>query len=82
VPNGPANMWRDAPVLPPADQNIVKLREGWTPLVHTKRMGAQIGAVALGVKDEVALLDALPASPRPSHPLAQFEPFVASVHVV
>src|SRR5438132_676907 len=52
VPNGPANMWRYAPVLPPADQNIVTLGEGWTPLVHTARMGARIGSDALWVKDE------------------------------
>jgi len=52
VPNGPASMWRYAPVLPPAEQNIVTLGEGWTPLVHTQRMGARIGADAVWVKDE------------------------------
>ncbi len=50
--NGPASMWRYAPVLPPADQNIVTLGEGWTPLVRTARLGARIGADALWVKDE------------------------------
>ncbi len=52
VPNGPANMWRYAPVLPPADANIVTLGEGWTPLIHAKRLGARIGADSLWVKDE------------------------------
>jgi threonine synthase len=52
VANGPASMWRYAPVLPPADQNVVTLGEGWTPLVQTKRLGARIGADALWVKDE------------------------------
>jgi threonine synthase len=52
VSSGPASMWRYAPVLPPAAQNIVTLGEGWTPLVHTKRAGARIGADALWVKDE------------------------------
>jgi threonine synthase len=52
VANGPASMWRYAPVLPPADQNIVTLGEGWTPLVRTARLGARIGADALWVKDE------------------------------
>ena len=52
VGNGPASMWRYAPVLPAADQAIVSLGEGWTPLIRTKRMGARIGAESLWVKDE------------------------------
>src|ERR1035441_4431753 len=42
VPHGPANMWRYAPVLPPSDASIVSLGEGWTPLLRTRRLGAQI----------------------------------------
>ncbi|HXB71492.1 MAG TPA: threonine synthase [Candidatus Acidoferrales bacterium] len=52
VGNGPANMWRYSPVLPPADSSIVTLGEGWTPLVQARRLGARIGAEALWVKDE------------------------------
>src|ERR1039457_7234425 len=52
VAGGPANMWRYAPVLPPAEANVVTLGEGWTPLVRTKRLGARIGAEQLWVKDE------------------------------
>jgi threonine synthase len=52
VSNGPPNMWRYAPVLPPADGSIVTLGEGWTPLVSTRRLGARIGSDALWVKDE------------------------------
>ena len=52
VPNGRANMWRYAPVLPPSDQFIVSLGEGWTPLIQTRRLGAQLGADNLWVKDE------------------------------
>src|SRR5579872_245527 len=52
VPHGPSNMWRYAPVLPPADANIVSLGEGWTPLLPAKRLGARIGAQSLWVKDE------------------------------
>ncbi len=52
VPNGPASMWRYAPVLPPADDAIVTLGEGWTPLIRTRRLGARVGAEALWVKDE------------------------------
>src|SRR5262245_4916078 len=52
VPAGPSTMWRYAPVLPPSPSSIVSLGEGWTPLVHTKRLGARIGAESLWVKDE------------------------------
>jgi threonine synthase len=52
VSNGPANMWRYSPVLPPADASIVTLGEGWTPLIRTRRLGARIGAEQLWVKDE------------------------------
>jgi threonine synthase len=52
VPHGPANMWRYAPVLPPSDASIVSLGEGWTPLLRTRRLGSQIGAEYLWVKDE------------------------------
>src|SRR5512142_2125839 len=52
VPNGPASMWRYAPVLPAAPESIVSLGEGWTPLVRTRRLGARIGAENLWVKDE------------------------------
>src|SRR5690242_6274703 len=52
VANGPANMWRYAPVLPPSEASIVSLGEGWTPLIRTQRLGARIGAESLWVKDE------------------------------
>src|SRR5215472_15083859 len=52
VSNGPSSMWRYAPVLPPVDESILTLGEGWTPLIHTKKLGVRIGADALWVKDE------------------------------
>jgi threonine synthase len=52
VANGPPNMWRYAPLLPPANESIVTLGEGWTPLIRTQRLGARIGADDLWVKDE------------------------------
>ena len=52
VANGPPSMWRYAPLLPPANESIVTLGEGWTPLVRTERLGARIGAGELWVKDE------------------------------
>jgi threonine synthase len=52
VPNGPASMWRYAPVLPASNDAITSLGEGWTPLVETKRLGKRLGSDALWVKDE------------------------------
>src|SRR5881227_1925077 len=52
VSNGPASMWRYAPVLPAAAESVVTLGEGWTPLLRTCRLGARIGADAIWVKDE------------------------------
>src|SRR5581483_8416576 len=52
VAEGPPNMWRYAPVLPPADEHIISLGEGWTPLVRTRRLGARVGVDSLWVKDE------------------------------
>ena len=45
-------MWRYAPVLPPREESVVTLGEGWTPLVRTSRLGAKLGADSLWVKDE------------------------------
>ncbi len=52
VSQGPATMWRYAPLLPPADESVVSLGEGWTPLLRTRRLGARLGADNLWVKDE------------------------------
>jgi threonine synthase len=52
VANGPANMWRYAPVLPPKAEFVVSLGEGWTPLLRARRIGSRIGADQLWVKDE------------------------------
>jgi threonine synthase len=53
IPNGPSSMWRYAPVLPVSKPAaITSLGEGMTPLIHTKRLGARLGATDLWVKDE------------------------------
>ena len=52
VSNGPATMWRYAPVLPASAESVVSLGEGWTPLLRACRLGARIGADSLWVKDE------------------------------
>jgi threonine synthase len=48
-----ADMWRYEEVLPVQDDAaIIGLGEGWTPLVHTQRLGKQIGCAATYIKDE------------------------------
>jgi len=48
-----ADLWRYREVLPVEnDENIVSLGEGWTPLLHAERMGAQLGLTELYIKDE------------------------------
>ncbi len=46
-------MWRYREVLPvEKDENIVTLGEGWTPLIHTERLGQKLGLRNLYIKDE------------------------------
>jgi threonine synthase len=45
-------MWRYAPVLPAADERVISLGEGWTPLLRVRRLGSRLGAENLWVKDE------------------------------
>jgi len=48
-----ADLWRYREVLPVEnDENIVSLGEGWTPLLHARRLGEQIGFDELYIKDE------------------------------
>jgi threonine synthase len=49
------DMWRYRemmPLLPEADEKPVTLGEGWTPLVHARRLGRAVGLDRLYVKDE------------------------------
>jgi threonine synthase len=46
----PANMWRYAEVLPARE--AISLGEGMTPVIHARRLGAQLGLDALYIKDE------------------------------
>ena len=49
----PKTMWRYAEMMPIfAGESPVTLGEGFTPLVHAKRLGASLGLDALYVKDE------------------------------
>src|SRR5215510_11792166 len=48
-----SSLWRYREVLPVInDENIVTLGEGWTPLIHAKRLGEQLGLQELFIKDE------------------------------
>jgi threonine synthase len=48
-----ASLWRYREVLPVVkDENIVTLGEGWTPLLHARRLGGQFGMPELYIKDE------------------------------
>lgn len=48
----PANMWRYAPVLPATRPEAVTLSEGWTPHFRARRLGLQVGAADLWLKDD------------------------------
>jgi threonine synthase len=48
-----ADLWRYREVLPVEnDEHIISLGEGWTPLLHARRLGKQIGFDELYIKDE------------------------------
>ena len=48
-----SSLWRYREVLPVTKEiNIVSLGEGWTPLLHTRTLGASLGMDHLYVKDE------------------------------
>ena len=52
----PASLWRYAELLPiSTPEDIVTLGETMTPLVHTKRLGAEFGLRDVWVKDESRL---------------------------
>lgn len=48
----PRNMWRYSPVLPADPAEAITLGEGWTPLIHAKTLGRELGFESLWVKDE------------------------------
>src|SRR5688572_31702489 len=49
----PANMWRYRELMPLFDgESPVTLGEGWTPLIHAIRIGADLGLARVFVKDE------------------------------
>src|ERR687895_357061 len=48
-----ANMWRYRELMPLFDgEEPVTLGEGWTPLLHARRLGGTLGLSRLFIKDE------------------------------
>lgn len=53
LPSRPSSLWRYREVLPVVqDENIVSLGEGWTPLLHARRLGKRLCMPQLYIKDE------------------------------
>src|SRR2546426_5912716 len=53
LPGRGPDLWRYREVLPvESDENVVTFGEGYTPLVHASRLGAQLGLKELYIKDE------------------------------
>src|SRR5215210_3255279 len=53
LPGRDASLWRYREVLPvERDENVVSLGEGWTPLIPTGKLAAQVGLDELFIKDE------------------------------
>ena len=53
VAGRPATMWRYRELMPLFDaEQPLTLGEGWTPLVHARRLGSDIGLSRLFIKDE------------------------------
>src|SRR2546426_3248721 len=51
----PVNLWRYREVLPVArESSVVSLGEGFTPLLHARRLGEKLGLPNLYLKDESA----------------------------
>ncbi len=53
IDHGPSNIWRYAPVLPvDSPAAMISLGEGLTPLIALKRLGDELGARNLWIKDD------------------------------
>jgi threonine synthase len=53
LPARAATMWRYRELMPLFDgETPVTLGEGWTPLIHARRLGAELGLSRLFIKDE------------------------------
>ncbi len=49
---GPLSLWRYWPLLPVETKDVITLQEGFTPLIHAKNLGAQLGLKNLYIKND------------------------------
>ncbi len=49
---GPPTLWRYADLLPVAADEVVTLGEGFTPLIHARNLGAELGLPKLHLKND------------------------------
>jgi len=59
ISKGPLNMWRYRALLPVADSYVPQTPSGLTPLVQAPRLGAQIGASNLYIKNDAVCMPTL-----------------------
>jgi threonine synthase len=59
ISKGPLNMWRYRALLPVADSYVPQTPSGLTPLVQAPRLGAQIGARNLYIKNDAVCMPTL-----------------------
>jgi threonine synthase len=52
IEGGPPTLWRYRDLLPVGDGEIVSLGEGFTPLVHARNLGAELGLRNLHLKND------------------------------
>ncbi len=68
VKNGPPSLWRFIDLLPVEGPATVGLNAGYTPLVHAKNLGAQLGLDELYIKNDTV-----------NHPTLSFKDRVVAV---
>src|SRR5450631_4098997 len=49
---GPPTLWRYSDLLPVRDGDVVSLGEGFTPLIHARNLGGELGLHNLHLKDD------------------------------
>ena len=52
IESGPLSLWRYWDLLPVESRDVITLREGYTPLIHAKNLGAALGLKNLYVKND------------------------------
>ena len=68
IQNGPPSLWRYIDLLPVEGRATIGLNAGYTPLVHAKNLGAQLGLDELYIKNDTV-----------NHPTLSFKDRVVAV---